>query len=53
MRLSELTVIILVRIRGVDTQHRVNLMAGDCVARSVNKFNYIRIGGAIPLNEPQ
>jgi hypothetical protein len=39
-------------------QHRVCLMAGDTVARSVNKFSYIRVGGQIlriypPLNKPK
>jgi hypothetical protein len=39
-------------------QHRVCLMAGDTVARSVNKFIYIRVGGQIhriypPLNKPK
>jgi len=39
-------------------QHRVCLMAGDTVARSVGKFIYIRVGGQIrwiypPLNKPK
>jgi hypothetical protein len=39
-------------------QHRVCLMAGDTVARSVSKFIYIRVGGQIrwiypPLNKPK
>jgi hypothetical protein len=39
-------------------QHQVCLMAGDTVARSVNKFIYIRVGGQIrwiypPLNKPK
>jgi hypothetical protein len=39
-------------------QQRVCLMAGDTVARSVNKFSYIRVGGQIlgiypPLNKPK
>jgi hypothetical protein len=39
-------------------QHQVCLMAGDTVARSVNKFTYIRVGGQIrwiypPLNKPK
>jgi hypothetical protein len=39
-------------------QHRVCLMAGDSVARSIPKFIYIRVGGQIrwiypPLNKPK
>jgi len=39
-------------------QHRVCLMAGDTVARSVSKFIYIRVGGQIlriypPLKQTQ
>lgn len=33
-------------------QHRVCLMAGDTVARSVSKFIYIRVGGQILLSRP-
>jgi hypothetical protein len=40
------------------SQHRVCLMVGDRVARSVSKFIYIRVGGQIrwiypPLNKPK
>jgi hypothetical protein len=43
---------------GHSCQHRVCLMAGDRVARSVIKFIYIRVGGQIlriypPLNKPK